>query len=507
MSANLFALIESRFPADGSVACLETTDGRVLTWDELDRRTAQIARLLLSFDPPAGARVLVQVDKSVTALLVYLATLRAGLVFVPLNPAYREAEVEYFVANAEPSIVVCAPSSAAQIARFQVPTVLTLDASGGSGTLVEQAATQPATCATVARAADDLACILYTSGTTGRSKGAMLSHRNLSSNALTLHTCWGWRGGDTLLHALPIFHVHGLFVAVHGALLAGAKMIWLPKFEAAEVLRQLPRSTVFMGVPTMYTRLLADAGFGREACTSMRLFISGSAPLAKETFDEFRSRSGHTILERYGMSETSMLCSNPYRAEEGPRLGGTVGRALPDVSLRLVDEAGEAGAEGGVGNVQVKGPNIFQGYWRAPEKTAEDFSADGWFKTGDVGRLGGEGIPADYLTIVGRSKDLIITGGYNVYPKEVESFIDELPGVAECAVFGVPDADFGEAVAAVVVPRPGSPLEEAQIIAALRERIARFKVPKRVHIVTELPRNAMGKVQKNILRSTYAAAP
>ncbi len=505
MSGSLYSVLTARTPADPSRILLETPGGVSLSWGEMEARTAQVANLLRSLQLAPDARVMVQVEKSIGALILYLATQRAGLVYVPLNTAYRDSEIAYFIENAEPWVLVCAPADAARLSVLGVPHVFTLDAAGTGGTLLERAADQSSDFSAVDRSPDDLACILYTSGTTGRSKGAMLSHGNLTSNALTLDVAWGWSGGDILLHALPIFHVHGLFVALHGAMRSGARIIWLPKFEAAEVRRQLPRSTVFMGVPTMYTRLLADPAFGREDCPTMRLFVSGSAPLAAETFESFRARTGHTILERYGMSETSMLCSNPYDPASGPRVGGTVGPALPGVSLRIADDAGVECAPGEIGGVQVRGPNIFLGYWRAPEKTREDFTADRWFKTGDVGRLGGSGAPAGYLTIVGRSKDLIITGGYNVYPKEVEGFIDELPAVVESAVFGIPDPDFGEAVAAAVVLQKDAALTGEELIATLRDRIARFKVPKRVHIVEELPRNAMGKVQKNALRITYSA--
>jgi len=331
----------------------------------------------------------------------------------------------------------------------------------------------------------------------------MLTHGNLLSNAVTLKRCWGWRtpeqGGDVLIHALPIFHVHGLFVASHGALLCGSKMIWFAKFDPRGVIAQLPRATVFMGVPTLYVRLLAEPSFDRSVCSRMRLFISGSAPLLIDTFERFRERSGHTILERYGMSETIMLTSNPYLAEDGERRGGTVGFALPEVGLRIHDDDGQPVATNDTGHIEVRGPNVFKGYWRMPEKTRTEFTADGWFRTGDVGRIDGDG----YVTIVGRSKDLIISGGYNVYPAEVEGYLNEMPGVAESAVIGVPHADFGEAVVAVVVPRPGAMLEEPGLIATLKRRIAGFKVPKQIFLTHELPRNIMGKVQKNLLREQY----
>src|SRR5690606_10184108 len=458
-----------------------------------------------SLQLPKGARVAVQVEKSPMALMLYLATVRAGLVYLPLNTAYKSSEVEYFLGDAEPALVVCDSRNldwVNELARKTgTPHVLTLD-QDGSGTLAMAAADASDTFKTVQSAPDDLAAILYTSGTTGRSKGAMLTHRNLSSNAQVLKDFWGWRSDDVLLHMLPIFHVHGLFVASHGALLAGARMIWLPRLDVDQALRYLPRCTVMMCVPAYYVRLLAAPRFTRPACAGMRLFISGSAPLLMETFNEFRERTGHTILERYGMSETVMLTSNPYDPADGERLGGTVGKALPGVQVRVVDDGGAALGAGEIGNVQVRGPNVFAGYWRMPEKTREEFTADGWFRTGDVGRWGGESggraVPDDYLSIVGRSKDLIISGGYNVYPKEIELIIDEMPGVSESAVIGVPHPDFGEAVVAVVVPRPGAAVDTAAMQAELKARIANFKVPKQIHLVDQLPRNTMGKVQKNV---------
>lgn len=510
-NANLYAVLQGGFPKDRSKVALETPDLQY-TWDDIDRATACLANLLTSLDLPAGSRVAVQVEKSPEALLLYLATLRAGLVYLPLNTAYREAEIEYFLGNAEPAVVVCASKNLDWVQRAADKAgcahVYTLD-EDRSGTLLEAAGGLSQTFKTVTRQADDLAAILYTSGTTGRSKGAMLSHGNLAANAQVLHEYWGWREDDVLLHMLPIFHVHGLFVASHGALLAGAKMIWLPKLDADQALHYLPQSTVMMGVPTYYVRLLADPRFNREVCANMRLFISGSAPLLAETFSDFKTRSGHAILERYGMSETVMLTSNPYDPALGERLAGTVGRALPGVQVRVVDDAGAPLAAGEIGNVQVRGPNVFSGYWRMPEKTREEFTEDGWFKTGDVGRWGGESagrqVPDDYLSIVGRSKDLIISGGFNVYPKEIETLIDDMPGVAESAVIGVPHADFGEAVVAVVVPKDGVALDAGAMQLELKSRIANFKVPKRVHIVDQLPRNTMGKVQKNVLRETYKA--
>ncbi|RZI41621.1 malonyl-CoA synthase [Herbaspirillum sp. HC18] len=499
MNANLYALFESRFPVDRNACCIETHDGLYYTWNDLDRATAKIANLLANLNLPKDSRIAVQVEKSPEALMLYLATIRAGYVYLPLNTAYRAAEIEYFIGNAEPAVVVCSPQNFGWVSKIAFTSgtkhVFTLG-DDRQGSLLNRAALQSNSFETAQTEPGDLAAILYTSGTTGRSKGAMLTHDNLASNAKVLQDYWRWQAGDVLLHVLPLFHVHGLFVASHGALLNGSKMIFLPKFDAAEVIRHLSRSTVFMGVPTYYVRLLAEPSFGKDACSNMRLFVSGSAPLLMDTFNEFASRTGHTILERYGMSETTMLVSNPYG---GDRIGGTVGLPLPGVSVRVVKSDGSPCATGEVGDIQVKGPNVFQGYWRMPEKTAEEFTADGYFKTGDVGRFDDKG----YLSIVGRSKDLIISGGYNVYPKEIESFIDEMDGVVESAVVGVPHPDFGEAVTAVVVSKPNASLSEAGVIGFLKSKIANFKVPKRVFFVPELPRNTMGKVQKNVLREQY----
>jgi malonyl-CoA/methylmalonyl-CoA synthetase len=503
---NLFCALRNAFPADLDQIAIETADSAEplhYTWRDLDRGTAMLANLLASLELPAGARIAVQTEKSVEALMLYLAVLRAGLVYLPLNNAYQRDEIAYFIGNAEPSVVVCSRRNFGWVSRiaFTAGTahVFTLD-DDRSGSLLQRAAVHSDQHAPVERTADDLAAILYTSGTTGRSKGAMLTHGNLLSNALTLKSYWGWRPGDVLIHALPIFHVHGLFVASHGALLNGSRMIWFGKFDPKAVIARLPEATVFMGVPTLYVRLLGEPALTRAACAHMRLFISGSAPLLIETFNAFRERTGHTILERYGMSETVMLTSNPYDAREGERRGGTVGLPLPGVGVRVVDDTGAPCPTGEIGHLQVSGPNVFKGYWRLPEKTAEEFTADGWFKTGDVGRIDDA---RGYVTIVGRSKDLIISGGYNVYPAEVESVLNELPGVAESAVIGVPHPDFGEAVVAVVVARSGSAPEAAALIDALKSKVANFKVPKRMFVVAELPRNAMGKVQKKALREQH----
>ena len=501
---NLFSALRAAFPHDLQAQAIETDNGLSYTWHDLERATAMMANLLASLDLPEGARIAVQVEKSVEALVLYLATLRAGYVFLPLNTAYQSAEIEYFIGNAEPAVVVCSGSNFGWVSKiaFTAGThwVFTLN-DDRTGSLLERAASCSDQHSVAVKAADDLAAILYTSGTTGRSKGAMLTHGNMLSNAQVLKDYWGWEPDDVLIHALPIFHVHGLFVAIHGALLNGSKMIWLAKFDPKLVLQKMPEATVFMGVPTLYGRLLAEPGLTQEAARHMRLFIAGSAPLLIETFTDWQVRTGHTILERYGMSETAMLTSNPYRASEGERRGGTVGFPLPGVSLRVQDDEGRALPTGEIGGIQVQGPNVFKGYWRMPEKTAEEFTTDGFFKTGDVGRIDERG----YVTIVGRSKDLIISGGYNVYPAEIEGYINELSGVAESAVIGIPHADFGEVGVAVVIAKPGAVVDPAQIIASLKSKLANFKVPKQCFVVDTLPRNTMGKVQKNVLRTQYAA--
>jgi len=497
---NLFAALRAAFPSSLDDVAVETDNGLHYSWRDLERGTAMMANLLASLDLPEGARVAVQVEKSVEAMMLYLATLRAGYVFLPLNTAYQSAEIEYFIGNAEPSVVVCSSKNFGWVTKiaFKAGTqnVFTLD-DDRTGSLLERAAHCSDQHEPVARQADDLAAILYTSGTTGRSKGAMLTHGNMLSNALVLKEYWGWKQGDVLIHALPIFHVHGLFVAIHGALINGSKMIWLSKFDPKLVVRKLPEATVFMGVPTLYVRLLAEPGLTREACRNMRLFVAGSAPLLIETFNEWKERTGHTILERYGMSETVMLTSNPYQGAE--RRGGTVGFALPGVSLRVQGDDGQPLPAGEIGGIQVKGPNVFKGYWRMPEKTKEEFTADGYFKTGDVGKIDERG----YIVIVGRSKDLIISGGYNVYPAEIEGYINDMPGVAESALVGVPHPDFGEVGVAVVIAKPGAALEGGQIVGELKSKLANFKIPKQCFVVSELPRNTMGKVQKNLLREQY----
>jgi malonyl-CoA/methylmalonyl-CoA synthetase len=492
---NLFDLIRQRIPAPDKTF-LETGAGERITYGDMLARSARIADVLVARGVKPGDRVAVQVEKTPENLLLYLATLRAGAVYLPLNTAYTLAELDYFIGDAEPRLVVCDPAKregVTEIAGKHGAVVDTLDAKG-AGSLTEAAATASSDFTIVARAPDDLAAILYTSGTTGRSKGAMLTHRNLTSNAETLREYWRFTGADVLLHALPIYHTHGLFVASNTVLLAGGAMIFLPKFDAGQVMSLLPKATSMMGVPTFYTRLLKHPGLTRAACAHMRLFTSGSAPLLAETHVEFRDKTGHAILERYGMTETNMTTSNPY---DGERRAGTVGFPLPGVELRIADpESGKVLGPNEIGGIEVKGPNVFLGYWRMPEKTKSEFCPDGFFITGDVGKIDERG----YVHIVGRAKDLVITGGFNVYPVEVEAEIDALPGVVESAVVGCPHPDFGEGVTAIVVCKPGAELNEKDIISQLETRLAKFKLPKRVLFADDLPRNSMGKVQKNVLR-------
>ena len=497
MSDNLFELIRARFPGDPDAPFIETPDGRVVTYGALDEASGRMARLLAEAGVAKGDRVAALVEKSPEAILLYLAVMRAGAVYLPLNTAYHAQEIAYFLGDAEPRVVVCRPEAEAEIAGLAGSARVFTLGQAGNGSLIEASAGLDPAFPCVSAAADDLAALLYTSGTTGRSKGAMLSHRNLASNALALHRIWGFRDGDVLLHALPIFHTHGLFVATNCVLLNGSTMLFLNHFDAAQVCALLPRATVMMGVPTFYTRLLAHPGFDAETCRNMRLFISGSAPLLEETFRDFEARSGMAILERYGMTETGMNSSNPL---DGARLPGTVGYALPEVELRVADDHGRVLPAGETGVLEVRGPNVFSGYWRQPDKTAAEFRPDGFFITGDIARMGPDG----RVAIVGRAKDLIISGGFNVYPKEVELVVDAQPGVRESAVIGLPHPDFGEAVAAVLVPEEAAqPPEEAAVIAAAKDALANYKVPKRVFLVDTLPRNAMGKVQKNELRARY----
>lgn len=499
-STNLYDAYRGGFPEDRSAPLLTTEGGLSYSYEDAEKRSAQLANLLLDAGLAPGSRVTVQVEKSPQFLFLYLAVLRAGLVFHPLNTAYGRDELAYFLADAAPGLVICDSAREGLFTELcgNLPDarVLTLDADGG-GSLMQSALALATEFDTVATGGDDMAALLYSSGTTGRPKGIVLTHENLVHNARALNRYWGFSRDDTLLHALPVYHVHGLFVAFGCVLLSGASMRWLPGFEAGRVVEGLAGCTVMMGVPTYYTRLLAEPAFSREACAGMRLFISGSAPLLPETHDRFRALTGHAILERYGMSETGILTSNPLTGE---RRAGTVGFPLPGVSLRVAGPDGVAVANGDVGNIQVKGPNVFPGYWKLPDKTAEDFTEDGFFNTGDKGLIDKDG----YLAIVGRAKDLIITGGLNVYPREVELLIDDIAGVVESAVIGVPHPDFGEAVTAIVVIEAGAALEAEDIIGQVRARAANFKVPKKVFLVEGLPRNAMGKVQKNLLREQYA---
>ncbi|BCH32544.1 malonyl-CoA synthase [Mesorhizobium sp. L-8-10] len=498
MSNHLFDAI--RAAATPEAVFIETVDGRSWTYDDMLAFSGRLASTLVKLGIEPGDRVAVQVEKSPEALMLYLACVRAGAVYLPLNTAYTLAELDYFIGDAEPRLVVMTPRTRdgiLPIAQRYGARVETLDEAGG-GSLVELAANAEPDFTNVARAPDDLAAILYTSGTTGRSKGAMLTHDNLLSNARTLKDYWRFSRADRLIHALPIFHTHGLFVASNVVLLAGASMYFLPKFDADEALRLMRTSTCMMGVPTFYVRLVQHPGLTREAAAAMRLFVSGSAPLLAETHRTFAEKTGHAILERYGMTETNMNTSNPY---EGDRVAGTVGFPLPGVSLRVTEpESGSPVADGETGMIEVKGPNVFKGYWRMPEKTKAEFREDGFFITGDLGRIDERG----YVHIVGRGKDLVISGGYNIYPKEVEAEIDLVPGVVESAVIGVPHPDFGEGVTAVVVRESGVSLNEQAVLGALTDRLARYKQPKRVIFVDDLPRNTMGKVQKARLREEFS---
>ncbi|MER8545702.1 malonyl-CoA synthase [Mesorhizobium sp. M0684] len=498
MSNHLFDAFRARMPTPGRLL-MEAEDGRSISYGEMLARSAQLAHVLSQLGVEAGDRVAVQVEKSPEAIFLYLACLRAGAIFLPLNTAYTLTELDYFFRDAEPRLIVCDPARVTEIgalAQTSGAAVATLG-SKGEGSLTDRASEAAVDFHDVARGPDDLAAILYTSGTTGRSKGAMLSHENLASNARVLVDLWRFTAADVLIHALPVFHTHGLFVATNVVLMAGASMLFETKFDPARIVSLLPRATVLMGVPTFYVRLLQQDGLNRQAAKNIRLFISGSAPLLAETHRAWRERTGHAILERYGMTETNMNTSNPY---DGERRAGTVGFPLTGVSLRITDpESGETLAKGDVGMIEVRGPNVFCGYWRMPEKTKAEFRDDGFFITGDLGLIDADG----YVHIVGRGKDLIISGGYNIYPKEVESEIDALPGVAESAVIGVAHPDFGEGVTAVVVRALGSTISAAGIVEAIAGRLARYKHPKRVIFVDELPRNTMGKVQKNLLREAY----
>lgn len=499
-NANLYARFQQHFPTDRDAELLRTADGRSVSYADADKSSARIASCLLQAGATIGDRVTVQVEKSPENLFLYLACLRAGLVYHPLNTAYTASELEYFLGNAEPTVVVCGSASVDVITSVLpvtgVKEMLTLDGDG-TGSLIDKAVGLSTELEIAASNGSDMAALLYSSGTTGRPKGIMLSHDNLRKNTETLVEAWGFSATDRLLHMLPIYHVHGLFVAVGCVLMSGASMQWHSSYNDKAAVAALSNCTVMMGVPTYYTRLLSNPDFGPESCAKMRLFVSGSAPLLAETFVEFEQRVGHTILERYGMSETNMNTSNPL---VGERRAGTVGPALPGVAVRVVDQEGQAVAAGEAGNLQVQGPNVFSGYWRMPEKTAEDFTEDGFFDTGDKASIDMDG----YVSIVGRAKDMVICGGLNVYPKEIELVIDEMVGIVESAVIGVPHPDFGEAVVAVIVPDVDVDTPSGdEIIEHCRTQLANFKVPKRVEVLEALPRNAMGKVQKNNLRKQY----
>ncbi|SIQ92988.1 malonyl-CoA/methylmalonyl-CoA synthetase [Rhizobium sp. RU35A] len=499
MSNHLFDAICAAAPGHAPFILLK--DGTVWTYDDAIALSGQLAGAIRRLGVTPGDRIAVQVEKSAEALILYLACLRAGAIYLPLNTAYTLAELDYFIGDAEPRLVVVSQRAREGVLAIAEPRgaiVETLEADG-TGSLIDLARNEPSDFSNAPREPDNLAAILYTSGTTGRSKGAMLSHHNLLSNALTLKDYWRVTAQDRLIHALPIFHTHGLFVATNVTLLAGASMLLLPKFDPDEVLGLMPQATMLMGVPTFYVRLLQSAALDHAATSGMRLFVSGSAPLLAETHAEFFRRTGHAILERYGMTETNMNTSNPY---DGERIAGTVGFPLPGVTVRITDPAsGAVLAAGETGMIEVSGPNVFKGYWRMPEKTAAEFNADGFFITGDLGKIDAKG----YVHIVGRGKDLVISGGYNIYPKEVESEIDQLEGIVESAVIGVPHPDFGEGVTAIVVRKANAAVDERAILAALQDRLARYKQPKRIIFAEDLPRNTMGKVQKNVLRERYAA--
>jgi malonyl-CoA/methylmalonyl-CoA synthetase len=497
-NANLFSRLFDGLD-DPKRLAIETHDGARISYGDLIARAGQMANLLVARGVKPGDRVAAQVEKSVANIVLYLATVRAGAVYLPLNTAYTLNELDYFIGDAEPSLVVCDPSKAEGLAPIAAKVKAEVETLGpdGKGSLTEAADKASSEFATVSRANDDLAAILYTSGTTGRSKGAMLTHDNLASNSLSLVGFWRFTDKDVLIHALPIYHTHGLFVATNVTLFARASMIFLPKLDPDLIIKLMARATVLMGVPTFYTRLLQNSALSRETTKHMRLFISGSAPLLAETHREWSARTGHAVLERYGMTETNMNTSNPY---DGERVPGAVGFPLPGVSVRVTDpETGKELPRDEIGMIEVKGPNVFKGYWRMPEKTKAEFRGDGFFITGDLGKIDAKG----YVHILGRGKDLVISGGFNVYPKEIESEIDAMPGVIESAVIGVPHADFGEGVTAVLVCNKGADVTEAAVLKALDGRLAKFKMPKRVFVVDELPRNTMGKVQKNVLRDTY----
>lgn len=494
LNENVFSLFETAAMANVDRAFLIVAGSTLLSYGEMLEETARAGAWLRSIGLDQGDRALVQAHKSPAAVILYLACLRAGVVFIPLNTAYQESELDYFLTDAEPKLLVSSPGLPAESVGYGgTRTLISGDLASAPWARIEQALP------TVELASGDPAAILYTSGTTGRSKGAILTHGNLSSNVMVLGQAWHWQDNDVLLHALPIFHAHGLFVALHCAMLGASPILFHERFDVDAVVSDLPEATVFMGVPTFYTRLLSDPRFDEALCARIRLFVSGSAPLLDSTFEEFREQTGHSILERYGMTEALMITSNPY---DGPRIAGSVGTELPGISVRVVADGGSAAPVGTPGVLELKGPNLFAGYWRNPEKTAEDHTTDGYFISGDIATQDDAGV----IRIVGRAKDLIISGGYNVYPKEIELAIDALDGVVESAVIGVPHPDFGEGIVAVVTRSPGQSLEPSAIGDALKAQLAAFKRPKKIVIVDELPRNAMGKVQKAELRNHYQDA-
>ncbi len=498
-NANFFLSLQQGIQASHPKPCISGPDFPELTYLELEQLTAQAANLLKKLDLKAGARVLAQTPKTPLAIALYLACLRSGAIYVPLNNGYTTDELDYFIEDTEPDLFVCSPTQREKLdelfAKHNIPSVLELD-ENGHGSLFDSLKDLSQDHEIEPVDADDIAVIIYTSGTTGKPKGAMLSHGNLDNNARSLYTLWGWQKDDVLIHALPIFHIHGLFVALHAALLGGSTMLFLSRFDAKQIVQLLPQASVLMGVPTFYTRLLQEDALTPSLCLNMRLFVSGSAPLLEETFKEFSERSGHQILERYGMSETGILASNPL---DNQRIPGTVGFALPDVAYRVCDDDGNVLSPGSIGTLQVKGPNVFNGYWRNPEKTKQEFK-EGYFITGDLVNEAEDG----RISIVGRNKDLIISGGFNVYPKEIELVMDDFETIVESAVVGVNHPDFGEAVIAVVVlASPDQAFDEQKMINMLKDQLASFKVPKKILIKSELPRNTMGKVQKNLLREEY----
>ena len=494
---NLYLTYREGFPQDLKSPFLEYSNGSSIAYEELEEQSSQYANGFSDLGLQPGDRVSVQVDKSPEVIFIYLACLRSNLIFHPLNTAYKESELSFFLDDAKPSIFICQKEINDNISSLglkkepqYVFTLLPLE--GESIQSIKRKGDHEI----VDCSEDYTAALLYSSGTTGKPKGIMLTHGNIGSNALALKEAWNFTQEDCLLHALPIYHVHGLFVALGCVFLSGSRVLWMSAFDADEVQKILPKCSVMMGVPTYYTRLLLSPRLNQDTTANIRVFISGSAPLLDDTFNEFHSKTGHYILERYGMTETNIICSNPI---EGKRKPGTVGLPLERQNLRIVDDSLNNLDKDEIGNIQVKGPNVFNGYWNLPEKTKEDFSSDNYFNTGDKGFIDQDG----YLTIVGRSKDMIISGGLNVYPKEIESLIDNLEGVGESAVIGLKDDDLGEKVVAVVVRKDKSDITEEELITTLKKGIAGFKVPKQVIFVEELPRNAMGKVQKNVLRDNY----